>query len=121
MNDRERVAKSRRKIKISHFLIVLLLAGIAVFAIYRIRVRFRLRDRIEAIRAAGYPATCAELDRWYSIPRDAENAAYTYEEAFLMLNPWDKEKSKSLPVVGRAELPWTELYYGSKVRKSGAG
>ena len=105
MNNRERVAKSGRRIKISHVLIVLLLAGIAVFAIFRLRVRFRLRDRIEAIRAAGYPATCAELDRWYSIPRDVENAAYTMEEALLMLNSWDKEKSKSLPVAGRAELP----------------
>ena len=105
MNNRERVAKSRRRIKISHVLIVLLLAGIAVFAIFRIRVRFRLRDRIETIRAAGYPATCAELDRWYSIPPDVENAAYTMEEALLMLNSWDKEKSKSLPAAGRAELP----------------
>ena len=105
MNNRERVARNPRKIKISHVLIVLLLAGIAVFAIFRLRVRFRLRDRIEAIRAAGYPATCAELDRWYNIPHDVENAAYTMEEAFMMLNPWDKEKSKSLPVAGRAELP----------------
>ena len=105
MNNRERAARNPRRIKISHVLIVLLLAGIAVFAIFRLRVKFRLRDRIEAIRAAGYPATCAELDRWYSIPRDAENAAYTMEEAFMMLNPWNKERSESLPVAGRAELP----------------
>ncbi|MEA3226148.1 MAG: hypothetical protein U9Q07_09370, partial [Planctomycetota bacterium] len=34
-----------------------------------------------------------------------ENAAYTIEEAFSFYKKWDKEKSKSLPVVGRAELP----------------
>jgi hypothetical protein len=105
MNDRERVVKNRRRIKFSHVLIALLLVGIAAFAIFRISTRFKLRDRIDAVRAAGYPVTCAELDRWYGIPPDVENAAYTMEEAFLFLNAWDKEKSKSLPVVGRAELP----------------
>jgi len=105
MNDRERVVKNRRRIKFSHVLIALLLLGIAAFAIFRISTRFKLRDRIDAVRAAGYPVTCAELDRWYRIPPDVENAAYTMEEAFLFLNAWDKEKSKPLPVVGRAELP----------------
>ncbi len=105
MSDNERIVKNRRRIKISHVLILLLLAGIALFAVFRIRTKFRLREQIDSIRAAGYPATCVELDRWYSIPRDTENAAYTMEEAFLYLNKWDKEKSKPLPVVGRAELP----------------
>ena len=105
MNDRERVAENRRRIKFSHVLIALLLVGIAAFAVFRINTRFKLRARIDAVRAAGYPVTCAELDRWYAIPPDVENAAYTMEEAFLFLNSWDKEKSRALPVVGRAELP----------------
>lgn len=105
MSDNERIVKNRRRIKISHVLLVLLLAGIALFAILRIQTKFRLRDRIDAIRAAGYPATCVELDRWYSIPRDAENAAYTFQDAFLSLKKWDKGKLKSLPVAGSAELP----------------
>jgi hypothetical protein len=61
--------------------------------------------RIDTIRAAGYPVTCAELDQWYKIPPNVENAAYTIIDAFSYYNQWDKEKSKSLPVVGRAELP----------------
>lgn len=105
MSDNERVVKNRRRIKISHVLLVLLLAGIALFAIFRIRTKFRLKERIDAIRAAGYPATCVELDRWYSIPRDVENAAYTCEDAFLSLRKWEGDKLDSLPVAGRAELP----------------
>jgi hypothetical protein len=105
MSDNRKVPRKRRKIKVSHVLIALLLAVVVAFAIFRLRVKFQLQARTDAIRAAGYPVTCTELDRWYSIPRDAENAAYTLEEAFLLFNKWDKEKSKALPVVGKAELP----------------
>jgi hypothetical protein len=85
-------------------MVLLLVAGCA-FAIFRLSLRSKLNARIEAIRAAGYPVTCAELDQWYEIPPDAENAAYTIEDAFSFYKEWDKEKSRSLPVVGRAELP----------------
>jgi hypothetical protein len=49
--------------------------------------------------------TCAELDKWYSIPENVENAAYTIMDAFPYYSEWDNEESKPLPVVGRAELP----------------
>ncbi|MEA3227379.1 MAG: hypothetical protein U9Q07_15620, partial [Planctomycetota bacterium] len=70
MNDRRKAPKKRRKIKISYVLIALLIAGVAAFAIFRLSVKFKVRARIDAIRAAGYPVTCDELDRWYKIPRD---------------------------------------------------
>ncbi|MHC4328884.1 MAG: hypothetical protein ACYSWW_12290 [Planctomycetota bacterium] len=105
MNDRRTAGKKRRKIKFSHVLIALLLAGAAAFAYFRLSTKFKLRAGIDAIRAAGYPVTCAELDQWYNLPPDAENAAYTIEDAFSFYKKWDKEKSKSLPVVGRAKLP----------------
>ena len=105
MNDHIITPKKRRKIKFSHVLIALLLAGVAAFAYFRLSTKFKLRAGIDAIRAAGYPVTCVELDQWYNIPPDAENAAYTIEDAFSFYKDWDKEKSKSLPVVGRAKLP----------------
>ncbi len=109
MNDRRVVRKKRRKIKVSHVLIALLLAAVAAFAIFRVKTRFELKARIDAVRAAGYPVTSAELDQWYKIPPDAENAAYTIEEAFLFYKDWDKERSKPLPIVGGAKLrPRTE-------------
>ena len=105
MNDRRIAAKKRRKIRLSHVLMALLLVGVAAFAIFRLSTKFKLRAGIDAIYAAGYPVTGAELDQWYKIPRDVENAAYTIEEGLSFYKEWDKEKSKSLPLIGRAELP----------------
>jgi len=95
----------RRRLKVSHILLILLLIGAVSFAIFRIRLKSKLQTRIDAIRAAGYPVTCAELDEWYTIPENVENAAYTIVDAFSYYKKWDKDKSESLPVLGRAELP----------------
>jgi len=95
----------RRRLKISHILIILLVVGVGFFVYYRLSLKSKLRARIVAIAAAGYPVTCAELDKWYTMPENAENAAYTIIDAFSYYKPWDEEKSKSLPVVGQAELP----------------
>jgi hypothetical protein len=105
VKDNEKAPKKRRKITISGVLLLLLLIGICAFAIFRLRVKWMLNTRIEAIRATGYPATCDELDAWYAIPMDAENAAVTFLDAFAFLRTWDKTDSEALPLVGRAELP----------------
>jgi len=105
MNEKETAPKKHRRIKVSQVLIILLLICIGAFVLFRFRLQSRLRTRIEAIRAAGYPVTCAELDQWYKIPPNVENAAYTIIDAFSYYKLWDKEKSKPLPVAGRAELP----------------
>ena len=104
MDDPRKAPKKRRKIKFSYVLIALLLAGVTAFAIFRLSTKFKLRARIDAIYAAGYPVTGAELDQWYKIPPDVENAAHTMEEAFSFYKEWGKKKSKSLPL-SRAELP----------------
>ncbi len=105
MNDGPKVPKKRRKLKLSYVLIALLLAGVAAFSIFRVNTKFKLRAAIDGVRVAGYPVTGVELDQWYAIPPDVENAAYTMEDAYSFLNKWDKEKAKPLPLVGRAEFP----------------
>ena len=105
MDENETGPGKRRRLKISHILIILLLVGIGYFVFFRLSLKSKLQARIDAIRAAGYPVTCIELDQWYKIPPDAENAAYTIEEAFSFYKTWDKEKSRSLPLIGSAELP----------------
>ena len=105
MDDSETAHKRRRKLKFSHILIVLLLIAVCAFVVFRLSVRSKLRARIETIRAAGYPVTLAELNEWYTIPEDAENAADTLIEAFLCYYEWNKTELESLPVFGRAELP----------------
>jgi len=94
-----------RRLKVSHVLIILLLVGAGYFAFFRFSMKSKLQARIDAIRAAGYPVTCIELDRWYTIPENVENAAYTIMDAFPYYKLWDNAESKPLPVVGRGELP----------------
>ena len=105
MNQKETIPVKRFRLKFSHVLIILLLIGAGSFAIFRLSLKSKLQARIDAIRAAGYPVTCAELDKWYAIPENVENAAYTIIDAFSYYKQWDESKSKSLPVIGRAELP----------------
>ena len=105
MDDSETAPRRRRKLKFSHILIVLLFVAIGGFAVFRLSVRSKLRARIETIRAAGYPVTCAELNEWYAIPEGAENAADIIIEAFSYYREWDKTELESLPIVGRGELP----------------
>ena len=105
MDENETAPAKRRRLKVSHALIILLLIGAGAFAFFRLSLKSKLQARIDAIRAAGYPVTCAELDKWYTIPENVENAAYTIMDAFWYYKKWDKDKSKPLPIVGRAELP----------------
>jgi hypothetical protein len=95
--------KKRRKLRGYHVMILALLVGIAWFGLYRWRQKRQLQKRTEAIRAAGYPVTLAELDDWYSIPQDADNAAYVILDAAS----WyvEPNKPRLLPVVGKAKLP----------------
>ena len=37
--------------------------------------RHEFQQRIEAIRAGGFPVTLEELDKWYAWPESGENAA----------------------------------------------
>ena len=105
MNGKETAPRKHRRLKISNVLIILLLICIGAFAFVRLSLKSRLQARIDAIRAAGYPVTCAELDQWYKIPPNVENAAYTIIDAFSYYKLWDKDKSEPLPVVGQAKLP----------------
>ena len=105
MNGKETAPRKHRRLKISNVLIILLLICVGAFALFRLRLTSKLQARIDAIRAAGYPVTCAELDQWYKIPPNVENAAYTIIDAFSYYKLWDKDKSEPLPVVGQAKLP----------------
>ena len=105
MNDNGNIPDKRRRLKVTHILILLLLICIGLYVYHRLSQRSNLKAKIDAIRTAGYPTNCIELDMWYKIPSNVENAAYTIEKALSVFKKWDKEKSKSLPFIGRAELP----------------
>jgi len=105
MDKHQNASKKHLKLKFSHILIIFLLMCVGGFVYYRLSLKSRLQTRIDAIRAAGYPVTCAELDKWYKIPPNVENAAYTIIDAFSCYKKWDKEKAEPLPVIGKAKLP----------------
>jgi hypothetical protein len=98
--------KSRR-LKIA----LLVLAGLIVlYLVYRHSLSVAIQSRLDAIRHAGYPATCAELDKWYPQPPAGQNAADVYNEAFAHYNMWtnsnpERAKRYLLPISGMAKLP----------------
>ncbi|MHC4575324.1 MAG: hypothetical protein ACYS76_14540 [Planctomycetota bacterium] len=105
MDADETAPRTPRKIKISHVLIALLVVIIAAFVLFRVSVRAKLQKKLDAIRAAGYPVTWAELDEWYALPDGAENAADYLLEAFACYYKWNDQAAESLPITGDAELP----------------
>jgi len=109
-------------------IIVLLLVGIlASYFIYRHSLTLSVQARIDTIHHAGFPATCAELDKWYLQPPAGENAADVFREAFAHYAMWTnkdaqfvapadardtnkyllppRSKHDLLPIVGMAKLP----------------
>src|ERR1035438_3935114 len=109
-------------------IIVLLLVGIITsYFVYRHHLAREIQVRIDAIHHAGFPATCAELDKWYPQPPAGENAADVYGQAFAHYAMWTNEEARLpvpadardksrffslpkfkrdlLPVVGKAKLP----------------
>ncbi|MHC4624673.1 MAG: hypothetical protein ACYS4W_12315 [Planctomycetota bacterium] len=105
MDADETAQKTPRKLKLSHVLIALLVAIIAGFILFRVSLRAKLQKKLDAIRAAGYPVTCTELDDWYTLPDDAENGADYLMEAFSYYYRWNGQAAESLPIAGDAELP----------------
>jgi len=90
---------------VSIIFLLALFIGFETFAIFRIVLKLKLGTAMSAVRQAGYPVTCDELDARYSIPDDVENAADTYLEAFTRFKEWDETDLKSLPLVGMANIP----------------
>lgn len=106
MDDNQTTEKPRRKRKVLRTLLIVLVVIIAGFVFFRIILRAKLQARLDAISAAGYPVTCAELDDWYAMPESAENAADYMTEAFSHFHKLEEgEESELMPVVGRAKLP----------------
>ena len=78
---------------------------VALFLLFRLSQKFALDKKLDEIRAAGYPATCKELNEWYSIPKDVNNAADTILDALALFNQWPGEDVEYLPFFGALALP----------------
>ena len=82
--------------------LALLLCCVALVLVLRWHWRREFSRRIEAIRAAGYPATPQELDAWYKYPQSGVNAAHWIMEAgALYVEPSKEDWERLLPIVFR--------------------
>ena len=97
--------RDKWRIRLWHIPCALLAIAIGAFVVYRIVGRTTLEDRLEAIRAAGYPVTLTELDEWYEAPPYGENAADYIVEALAYLQEPKPEQKELVPWLGNAEMP----------------
>ncbi len=103
MSEERPVRRKRRGLRACYILLVTLVILVGGYGLLRWRLKSQLQRRVDAIRAAGYPITCAELDKWYSIPNDVENAADVILDATQYYAA--PNKPELMPVVGQGELP----------------
>ncbi len=95
-----------RKLRIWPILVLIPIILVVAFALYRLSLHGKLKKRIEKIRAAGYPVTLQELDQWYELPPQGQNAADYITTAITYLKPPESEEAEVLPLFGRKkQLP----------------
>jgi len=94
----------KRNVKLWYIAAIVPCLLIVAFTVFRIIVRTKVNRRIDAIRAAGYPVTFAELDDWYRRP-DGENAADYITTAFTHLHLPEKHQQERLPLFVSNTLP----------------
>lgn len=92
-----------RRLKGWHVALAVLLALIGLTTLYVVVTRNRLGRRLEALRAAGYPTTFAELAEYNKLPAGSPNAASAYVAAFAAFVPLPD--GANTPCLGTAQLP----------------
>jgi hypothetical protein len=82
---KESRARSTRTILLLATPIAIVLLLLGAYILYRSSLARQVEARLAALRAAGLPATCAELDEWHARPPEGQNAAELYEQATKLL------------------------------------
>ncbi len=102
--------KRRRRLRLWHVPVALLVLFAVAVLIMRSYWRWELNERIAAIRAAGDPVTLEELQASYEWPQSGDNAANWVLGAEGFLRTLTREEDKLLvPVIGgRGELHVSE-------------
>jgi len=102
MNDNGKGRSGRFTLTGWHVTIAVIVALAGLIALYIVVVRNRLNHRLEALRAAGYPTTLAELAEYNRLTAGA-NAAGMYTGAFAAYVP--PVDGPNTPYLGAAQLP----------------
>jgi hypothetical protein len=89
--------------------VAFLVLAATAFALFRWNLSRRIDKALDAIRAQGYPVTLEELDAWYEVPPEGENAAGVLLDAYACSMPLPRELSDAVSrlfqgkLVGRTE------------------
>jgi len=92
-NMRRKDKHTRRRFKTWHVIAALVLFLLVLF---HISGSYKLKKSIQALQSRGHPVTLEELDRSYSLPQGARNAADIYLAAFANYKEWDKNAMSAL-------------------------
>jgi len=103
MSDHSEERSKRFTLKGWHVTFVAIAAVVGLIALYIVVTRSRLDHRLEALRAAGYPTTLAELAEYNKLPAGTPNAAGVYVGAFAAYVP--PLDATSVPHLGSAQWP----------------
>ncbi|MCI0536331.1 MAG: hypothetical protein L0Z50_14010 [Verrucomicrobiales bacterium] len=82
--------------KISKVVKILLTVCLCAFATWRIILCIEINDRFTSIRAAGFPASGAELNTWRPPVPDAENGALVLAQAFSLARTFPDGRSNQV-------------------------
>jgi len=108
---------SKHRIRFWHIAVFILGALIVAFAVFRIVVRAKVNSRLDAVRTAGYPVTCEELDAWYTIPAFAENAADGITAAVGHLTFPNTDDANDVPLFSGRLLPPRQEPFDDKTKR----
>jgi hypothetical protein len=103
MSDNSQERNRRFTLKSWHVILAIIVVLVGLIALYIVIGRARLDRRLEALRAAGYPTTLAELAEYNKLPAGTPNAAGAYMAAFAAFAP--PLDGANTPYLGTARLP----------------
>jgi hypothetical protein len=94
MNGQPSQVPPNRKTRRLKIIALIFIGLLALYLAYRQILARSIQARIDSIHQAGFPATCAELDKWYVQPPAGENAADVYSNAFSHFEMWTNEAAR---------------------------
>jgi tetratricopeptide (TPR) repeat protein len=103
MSDNDKRRGKRFTLKSWYVTVAAIVAVVGLIVLYIMITRARLDRRLEALRAAGYPTTLAELAEYNKLPEGAANAAGLYTQAFAAYAP--PSDGANTPQLGSAKWP----------------
>src|ERR1700744_6017582 len=96
----------RRLFRISGIALVILLV---VFVIWRLKLAHDVNVQLQSIRSAGLPVNAVELDKYYRVVPNDQNAALILEQAFSLLQSYPDVRSNEIYHLISSPVAWQSM------------